>query len=93
MNLTDDQKQQLNKLVDYKKDILDTINTIQDILKIHFPDEYSKAIQFYIPQIVTALEEREKWLSRGEYSLQDTIDRLSERCNSKEDTAAIYKYI
>jgi len=92
MSLTDEQKHQLNKLTDYRDQIVDSLFHIERVLKTYFPEEFEIAIQFYIPQITTALYEHQKWLSRGEYSLQDTIDKLTERCKNKDDGSGVKKY-
>lgn len=92
MSLTDEQKHQINKLIDYRDEIVDSLFHIERILKTYFPEEFERGIQFYIPQITTALYEHKKWLSRGEYSLQDTIDNLLLRCKDKEEGSAVQKY-
>lgn len=92
MSLTDEQKYQLNKLTDHRDQIVESLFDIEQILKTYFPEEFERAIQFYIPQITTALYETKKWLSRGEYSLQDTIDNLQERCKI-EDSGGVSKYL
>lgn len=83
MSLTNDQKHQINKLIDYRDEISNSLFHIERILKEYFPEEFEKAIQFYLPQIITALQEDRKWLSRGEYSMQNTIDNLLERCKTE----------
>lgn len=93
MSLTNDQKHQINKLIDYRDQIVEGLFHIERILKTYFPEEFERAIQFYIPQITTALYEDKKWLSRGEYSLQNTIDNLMMRCKSIEDNKNITKYL
>jgi hypothetical protein len=80
MSLTQEQKDQINSLVDRRNEIVNSLFHIERILKTYFPEEFERAIQFYIPQITTALCEDKKWLNRGEYSLQNTIDNLIERC-------------
>ena len=92
MVLTNDQKHQINKLIDYRDEISNSLFHIERILKEYFPDEYHKAIQFYIPQITTGLHEQKKWLSRGEYSLQNTIDNLVERCKTLDEDKGLKKY-
>ena len=82
MSLTKEQKYQLIRLSDYRDQIVESLFHIEHTLKTYFPEEFEIAIQFYIPQITTALYEHQKWLSRGEYSLQDTIDKLTERCKT-----------
>jgi len=91
MSLSDEQKNQINSLVDYRDEIVNALFHIERILKTYFPEEFERAIQFYLPQITTALYEDKKWLSRGEYSLQNTIDNLLERCK-KDNSKGTAKY-
>ena len=93
MGLTPEQKDNLENLLDHRDSIIDALAGIQTILKVNFPEEYEKAIQFYLPQITTALYEDKKWLSRGEYSLQNTIDNLLERCKIDESGKGTKKYL
>ena len=96
MMLTDEQKNQLDKLAFHRDLILSNLSEIENILQTYFPSEHEKAIQFYIPQITTALYEDRKWLSRGEYSLQNSIDNLKERCknsNGPITSNSISKYL
>jgi hypothetical protein len=91
--LTKEQKSLLEDLMDCRDDIIDTLANIQTILKTNFPEEYERAIQFYIPQITTALCEDKKWLNRGEYSLQNTIDNLLERCKLTTENQGLKKFL
>ena len=93
MSLTTEQRDQINKLVDYRDEIVSSLFHIERILKTYFPEEFDRAIQFYLPQITTALYEDKKWLSRGEYSLQNTIDNLLERCKINESGKGTTKYL
>ena len=93
MSLTNDQKHQINRLIDYRDEIVNSLFHIERILKTYFPEEFERAIQFYLPQITTALYEDKKWLSRGEYSLQNTIDNLLERCKIDESGKGTKKYL
>ena len=93
MSLTTEQRDQINKLVDYRDEIVSSLFHIERILKTYFPEEFERAIQFYLPQITTALYEDKKWLSRGEYSLQNTIDNLLERCKTNESGKGTTKYL
>ena len=93
MGLTPEQKDNLENLLDHRDSIIDALAGIQTILKVNFPEEYEKAIQFYLPQITTALYEDKKWLSRGEYSLQNTIDNLLERCKTNDSGKGTTKYL
>lgn len=76
MQFTNDQKHQLNKLLDHRDEITNALFHIERILKHYFPEEFDVAYQHYIPQIMTALYDDGKWLPRGEQTLQDTLDRL-----------------
>lgn len=93
MSLTQEQKYQINRLIDYRDEMVNSLFHIERILKTYFPEEFDMAYQFYLPQITTALYEDKKWLSRGGYSLQNTIDNLLERCKSKDTNNGLKKYI
>ena len=93
MSLTQEQKDQINKLTDHRDEIVNGLFHIERILKTYFPEEFERAIQFYLPQITTALYEDKKWLSRGEYSLQNTLDNLLDRCKIIEDDKGMKKYL
>jgi flagellar biosynthesis chaperone FliJ len=89
MSLDNTQKHQLNKLIDYRDEIETALFHIERILKNHFPSEHSMAYQHWIPQITTALKESDKWLPRGQYTLQNTIDHISDNDNG----SGVNKYI
>lgn len=91
MSLTEQQKHQLNRLLDYRNDIENALFQIERILKEYFPSEFDTAYQHWIPQISTAICENEKWLSRGQYSMQQTLDRLFDK--SKDDSTGLSRYI
>jgi hypothetical protein len=93
MSLTQEQRDQINRLVDYRDEMVNSLFHIERILKTYFPEEFERAIQFYLPQITTALYEDKKWLNRGEYSLQNTIDNLLERAKMTEVDKSIQKYL
>lgn len=93
MGLTNTQVFQLNKLKEKRDDILNSLLDIENTLKIYFPEEFDMAIQFYIPQISTALKENEKWLSRGSYSLQNTIDNITQKCKIDSSDQSVTRYL
>jgi hypothetical protein len=93
MSLTQEQRDQINKLIDYRDEMVASLFHIERILKTYFPEEFERAIQFYLPQITTALYEDKKWLNRGEYSLQNTIDNLMDRCKINERGNGTTKYL
>lgn len=92
MSLDDQQKHQLNQLIDYRDQIVNSLFHIERILKHYFPEEFELAYQHYIPQITTALYDEKKWLSRGGYSLQDTINNLMDKAK-ETDSSGVSKYI
>ena len=92
MSLDDQQKYQLIKLIDYRDQIESSLFHIERILKDYFPEEFELAYQHYIPQITTALHDEKKWLSRGGYSMQDTINNLSDKVKDNR-SSGVSKYI
>lgn len=92
MSLSDEQKVQIEKLIDYRDNIVDTLANIQHILKHYFPEEFELAYQHYIPQITTALYDEKRWLSRGVYSMQDTINNLLDKAKD-DNNSGVSKYI
>lgn len=92
MSLTQVQKDQLNNMIDYRDRIVDSLFHIERILKHYFPEEFEVAYQHYIPQITTALYEDKKWLSRGEHTMQETINRLLDK-SKESQSKGVSKYI
>ena len=88
--MNQDQKDQLNSLMDYRDSISNSLFHIERILKTYFPEQYTDAYQHWIPQILTALDNDVKWLPRGQLSFQDTIDRIKDRTDS---TGGVSKFI
>jgi hypothetical protein len=89
---SEDQKQQFNRIMDYRDEISSSMFHIERILKTYFPDEFEAAYQHWIPQILTALDNDVKWLPRGQMTLQDTIDRILDKI--KEDSGTgVSKFI
>lgn len=80
--MNQEEKDQLNILMDYRDSISKTMFHIERILKTYFPEQYIDAYQHWIPQILTALDNDIKWLPRGQLSLQDTIDRIKDNSDS-----------
>jgi outer membrane protein assembly factor BamD (BamD/ComL family) len=92
MSLTQEQKNQINNLIDHRDQIVDALFHIERILKQYFPEESNIAYQYYIPQITTALYEDKKWLTRGEHTMQQTINRLLEKSKNSDDKS-VYRHI
>lgn len=85
MSLTYEQKYQLNKLMDYRDQITNSVFHIERIMKVYFPEEFDLAYQHWIPQITTALYEDKRWLPRGEQTMQNTINRLLDKITETND--------
>jgi flagellar biosynthesis chaperone FliJ len=92
MSLTQEQKDQINNLIDYRDKMVHSLFHIERILKHYFPEEFDIAYQHYIPQITTALYEDKKWLSRGSQTMQDTLNRLLDKSQNSTDKG-VSKYI
>jgi hypothetical protein len=92
VSLSNDQKYQLNKLIDHRDSISNSLFHIERILKEYFPVEYDNAYQHWIPQIITALYDDKRWLPRGEFTMQDTISRLLDQAENS-DRKGVSKYI
>lgn len=94
MTFTPEQKHQLNKLIDHRDEITNAMFHIERILKHYFPEEFDIAYQHWIPQIMTALYDHDKWLPRGEQTLQDTITRLFDKNEENKQTGqSVKKFI
>lgn len=85
MSFTEEQKHQLNSLIDCRDQIVNNLFHIERILKVYFPEEFDVAYQHYIPQITTALYVDDRWLPRGEQTMQHTITRLLDKTNESSD--------
>ena len=92
MSFTQVQKDQINKLIDHRDEIVGALFHIERIIKEYFPEEFEVAYQHWIPQITTALYEDKKWLSRGEYTMQQMINRLLDKANDSSNQG-VSKYI
>lgn len=92
MSLTDQQKHQLNNLIDHRDKIESSLFQIERILKEYFPEQYDIAYQHWIPQIATALCEYDKWLPRGQFTMQSTLDRIVDKATDSV-AKGVSKYI
>lgn len=95
MNLTDEQKRQLNNIFEHRDQIVELVFRLEKIIKQYFPEEFDIAYQHWIPQIITAMYEDNRWLPRGEQTLQHTINRIldKEKEKSQEIGQGIRKFI
>jgi len=73
---------QFRKLYDYRNQIMNSVFQMERILREYFPENYDLAYQHWIPQIITAIEDDEKWLNRGVYNFEDTVRSISENDDS-----------
>lgn len=93
MNINDSQKEALHKLLAYRETIEDIVSEIEAILQVYFPQEFEIAYQHWLPQILTSLRYNKKWLSRGEYSMEYTINRILDQINFDNNHKGVCKYI
>lgn len=89
--MNQEQKDQLNSLMDYRDSIYNSMFHIERILKTYFPEQYADAYQHWIPQILTALDSSVKWLPRGQVTFQDTIDRIKDHNDSSGGVSKFIK--
>lgn len=87
-----EQKDQFNRLMDYRDEISNAMFHIERILQTYFPEEFDMAYQHYIPQIITALYQDDRWLPRGQHNMQQTIDRILDKINTDKGTG-VSKFI
>lgn len=87
-----DKLKALNELYQSQEKIESILAEIESTLKIYFPNEYETAYQHWIPQIKTALSNKTKWLPRGQYSMDYTIDRILDSLNNN-CAKGVNKYI
>ena len=92
MSLTNEQKYQLNKLIDYRDQITSSLFHIERIIKEYFPEEFDVAYQHWIPQITTSLYEDQKWLPRGEQTMQHSINRLLDKAQ-EQSSQTVSKFL
>lgn len=87
-----EQKDQFNRLMDYRDEISGAMFHIERILKTYFPDEFETAYQHWIPQILTALYVDSRWLPRGQINMQQTIDRIVDKI-TEDHSNGVSKFI
>jgi hypothetical protein len=69
----------IERLSKIRDEMLSLVYESEEILRKEFPSDYEIAYSFWIPQIVTAIKENHKWLSRGDYSIDKTIKNIKDR--------------
>jgi hypothetical protein len=93
MSPNDDKKKAIQKLQNYRDQINDSLIQIETLLKVFFPDEFSIAYQHWLPQIKTALKDDTKWLPRGQYSMDYTLNRIVDQIEDGSLDKGVSKYI
>lgn len=91
MNLTESQRQALQNLFSSREKIEDILAEIEANLQVYFAEEFGIAYQHWLPQIKTALRNDTKWLNRGEYTMDYTLNRILD--NLTNETKGVSKYI
>lgn len=89
-------KDKISKLSDlekYREAIENSLSEIEAILQIYFPEEFDVAYQHWIPQIKTALKNNTRWLNRGQYSMQYTLNRIIDKITDDKNNKGVSKYI
>lgn len=82
----------LNKLFQYRENIEDILAQIDALLQVEFPEEYDIAYQHWIPQIKTSLRDDTKWLPRGQYSMNYTLNHIVDKMTN-DLGVGVNKYI
>lgn len=90
--MNEKQISKLSELEKHRENIQNNLAEIEGILQTYFAEEFSTAYQHWIPQIKTALNDNTKWLNRGEYTMQYTINRILDSLYSNSDKG-VSKYI
>ena len=84
-------KEVIDKLEDHRDATIAHMKGITDILKNSAPKQHTRAYSIWIPQIITGLTRNTKWLPRGDYCMQDTLDDLREV--STKNNGGLYKVV
>ena len=84
-------KEVIDKLEDHRDAIIAHMKGITDILKNSAPKQHTRAYSIWIPQIITGLTRNTKWLPRGDYCMQETLDDLREV--STKNNGSLYKVV
>lgn len=66
----------IERLISIKAEITKLLDEAEFLLRKDFPKHHEKAYAFWIPQAYTAIGDVEKWLPRGIYTMQNTIDNI-----------------
>jgi hypothetical protein len=66
----------LERLISIKEEMTKLLDEAEFLLRKDFPKHHEKAYAFWIPQVYTAIVALEKWLPRGCYTMQNTIDDI-----------------
>ena len=73
----------IERLSKIRDEILSLVFEAEEILRKDFPCDHEIAYSFWIPQIVTAIKESPRWLSRSDYSIDKTIISIKDRKNAE----------
>lgn len=71
-----DLEESIEKLENHRETIIAHMEAIQNILKQSSQEQYVRAYSVWIPQVMTGLINGAKWLPRGDYCMQDTLNHL-----------------
>jgi hypothetical protein len=86
-------KTSYSQLLKYREELLGILTKIDTVLQSKFPSEHSLAYQHWIPQIITALNNDTKWLPRGSYSMEYTLNNIKDKISENDGCSGVSKYI
>lgn len=92
MSLDNNQKEALNRLYCHRQEIEHYLSEIEVLIQTYFPEEFPVANQHWLPQIKTGLKDHTKWLPRGQYSMDYTLNRLTDKLIN-DSNKGVNKYI
>jgi hypothetical protein len=69
----------------------DKVWEIEAYIRNFYPKYYEQCFQHWLPQIITAIKNDTRWLKRGQFSIEDTINSI--RDSDNKDQSGIQKFI
>lgn len=79
----------IRQIKSLSKNIEDSLYAIENLMKVEHPEKYEIFYQHIMPQILTALNDDTKWLSRGEYNLEYILKSIT---NEHDCSNGLNKY-
>jgi enoyl reductase-like protein len=93
MDIDEDKVKAYNHLCQLRLEIETLIDDINETLKVYFPEEHELSYQHWIPQIKTGLRNNIRWLPRGLYSMEHTLNKISDKLQETNNSnKGVFKY-